>query len=237
MALHFDALTAKALAIGLSGAAHVALVFALPISISPGASPAAAAPVEVQVDYAPAPEPDHAPLENRVTRPKQIETPRAEPTPAAAPRAMVPVVFPADLPKPLATAQAIPTFTIAVSAGAAGVHEVTSSPSSPSTLAGDPADDVDAPEESVDVPASLARGELPTYPEGARDRNVEADVGLELVVSREGTVESARGLRRVGFGLDEAALEAARKFRFTPATKRGRAVRVRVRWTVEFRLR
>jgi TonB family protein len=88
----------------------------------------------------------------------------------------------------------------------------------------------------VDTPARLARGEVPSYPLQAREDGVEADVPLELVVSREGAVESAQVLRRAGHGLDDAALAAARRFRFTPATKQGHAVRVRVAWTVEFRL-
>ena len=92
-------------------------------------------------------------------------------------------------------------------------------------------------EQAVDVPARLVRGEAPTYPPAAQGEGVEADVKLEMVVSREGTVESARPLGSNGHGFDEAAARAARRFRFAPALKDGQPVRVRVGWTVQFRLR
>jgi TonB family protein len=65
---------------------------------------------------------------------------------------------------------------------------------------------------------------------------VEAEVKLELVVSTTGAVESVRVVRRAGHGLDDAAVVAARQFRFSPAAKQGHAVRVRMSWSVEFRL-
>lgn len=65
---------------------------------------------------------------------------------------------------------------------------------------------------------------------------VEGTVHLELVVGVSGSVESARLVRGVGYGLDEAALRAARRFRFAAATKGGRPVRVRMGWSMQFRL-
>jgi protein TonB len=65
---------------------------------------------------------------------------------------------------------------------------------------------------------------------------VEGDVGLELVVGVSGAVESARIVHAVGHGLDESALRAVREYRFAPATKAGRAVRVRMGWSMQFRL-
>jgi len=62
-------------------------------------------------------------------------------------------------------------------------------------------------------------------------------VRLELVVGTSGAVESARVVRGIGHGLDEAALRAVRRFRFAPATKAGHPVRVRMGWSVQFRLR
>jgi len=50
-------------------------------------------------------------------------------------------------------------------------------------------------------------------------------------------VTSAVGLGRAGFGLDEAARQAVTRYRFSPALRDGRAVRVRMRWIVQFRLR
>ena len=70
---------------------------------------------------------------------------------------------------------------------------------------------------------------------GKRD-GVEGDVHLELIVGVAGGVESAHVVRGVGRGLDEAALGAVRQFRFAPATKDGHAVRVRMGWSMQFRL-
>jgi TonB family protein len=75
-----------------------------------------------------------------------------------------------------------------------------------------------------------------TYPDLARAADVEADVPLELVVDEVGAVIDAHVLRPAGLGLDAAALAAVRRYRFTPAERAGRPVRVRMRWSVEFRL-
>jgi protein TonB len=92
------------------------------------------------------------------------------------------------------------------------------------------------PEQLVDTQARLVRGLAPSYPPGARADGVEGDVRLELVVGQTGGVESARVVRSVGHGLDEEALQAVRQFRFAAATKDGHAVRVRMGWSMQFRL-
>jgi TonB family protein len=43
--------------------------------------------------------------------------------------------------------------------------------------------------------------------------------------------------RRAGHGFDASALAAIRAYRFSPAEREGRRVRVRMPWTVQFRLR
>jgi len=98
-------------------------------------------------------------------------------------------------------------------------------------------DGAPVPEQHVTSRAHLASGGAPTYPESARADGIEADVALELVVSPAGTVETARVLGPAGHGLDQAALDAVRTYRFAPATKDGHPVRVRMQWLVQFRLR
>ncbi|MGH7271291.1 MAG: TonB family protein [Polyangiaceae bacterium] len=88
----------------------------------------------------------------------------------------------------------------------------------------------------VDAPARALSRIAPSYPDAARSAGIEGDVRLELVVGASGEVESARVIRGVAALLDEAALRAVRQFRFAPATKGGRAVRVRMSWTMQFRL-
>jgi protein TonB len=74
------------------------------------------------------------------------------------------------------------------------------------------------------------------YPEGARREGVEADVGLELLVSERGDVAQVRIVRGAGQGFDEVAQQLGRRMRFEPAQRGGRAVAVRIPWTWKFRL-
>jgi TonB family protein len=75
------------------------------------------------------------------------------------------------------------------------------------------------------------------YPPGARSDELEGDVSLEIVLDTDGTVTDARVLRAAGHGFDESALRAVRRYRFTSAQRHGRPVRVRMPWTVQFRIR
>lgn len=93
-------------------------------------------------------------------------------------------------------------------------------------------------EAAVSTPARLVATAPALYPAAARSAEIEADVPVEIVVDRDGRVESAAATGRAsGFGLDDAAARTVRAYRFAPATKDGRAVRVRMRWVVQFRLR
>lgn len=129
----------------------------------------------------------------------------------------------------------MPHFHIVVGAGDADAHGHASPGATAHDREGD--DGSAVPEQHVTSRARLASGGAPAYPESARADGIEADVPLELVVSPAGTVETARVLRPAGHGLDQAALDAVRAYRFTPATKDSHAVRVRMQWLVQFRLR
>ena len=93
------------------------------------------------------------------------------------------------------------------------------------------------PESRVTSRARLVFSGPLVYPAAASRNEIEADVPLEIVVDGVGRVTSAVGLGRAGFGLDEAARQAVTRYRFSPALRDGRAVRVRMRWIVQFRLR
>ncbi|HEX2671642.1 MAG TPA: TonB family protein, partial [Polyangiaceae bacterium] len=74
-------------------------------------------------------------------------------------------------------------------------------------------------EASVEVPAKLLAGAAPSYTREAEAAGIEADVPLEIVVDAAGAVIGARSLARVGYGLDEAALQSVRAYRFSPALR------------------
>ena len=76
----------------------------------------------------------------------------------------------------------------------------------------------------------------PKYPAIAQSARVEGVVILETVIDAQGRVESARVLRSVPL-LDQAAIDAVRQWRFTPARLNGEAVPVVMTVTVNFTLR
>jgi TonB family protein len=59
----------------------------------------------------------------------------------------------------------------------------------------------------------------PQYTEEARRKRVGGFIGLRLEVLADGTVGKVRTLNSLGSGLDENAIEAARKLVFLPAVK------------------
>lgn len=92
-------------------------------------------------------------------------------------------------------------------------------------------------EREVNVAARVIQLSPALYPAEARDAEVEMDVPVLIVVDRNGQVVEAQAVGRHGYGLDEAATATIRSYRFSPATRNGTAVRVRMRWMVQFRLR
>jgi len=64
----------------------------------------------------------------------------------------------------------------------------------------------------------------PGYTDQARRARAQGRVRIQLTVNERGEVESARVLSGLGYGLDEAAIAAAHRLHFTPATRCGRAV-------------
>jgi protein TonB len=75
----------------------------------------------------------------------------------------------------------------------------------------------------------------PLYPMIARQAHIEGVVILEAVLDDQGRVESVRVLRSIPM-LDQAAVDAVRQWRFTPALLNGQAVPVVMTVTVNFTL-
>jgi TonB family protein len=77
----------------------------------------------------------------------------------------------------------------------------------------------------------------PEYSEEARKARFEGTVVLEAVVRKDGVIEIVRLVRHLGFGLDESAIEAVKKWRFRPGMKNGAPVDMPLRVEVSFNLR
>jgi TonB family protein len=75
-----------------------------------------------------------------------------------------------------------------------------------------------------------------TYPAEAFKEGLEATVVLKLTIDREGHVTKVEIPEPVGHGFDEAARDAALKFRFEPATRDGKPIAAKVPYAYKFTL-
>lgn len=64
----------------------------------------------------------------------------------------------------------------------------------------------------------------PAYTSEARTNNIEGKVRVSIEVAQDGTVLGVKVLQSLGYGLDEAALNAARAAQFEAATRCGKPV-------------
>ncbi|HSN88472.1 MAG TPA: TonB family protein, partial [Thermoanaerobaculia bacterium] len=155
-------------------------------------------------------EPEPAPAEPRPAgTPPETAAPQNNPAPA--------VTTPAPVPEKTEPAQTRPQAT-----APAPVQ-----PARPQIQYGDL-----APAGTPGVTPPKLKGRLdPRYPSAAQRLNKAAVVDIRVLVNEQGKVlDAQRGGAKAGFGFDEAALEAARRATFTPAsTKDGVKVKM---WTV-----
>jgi TonB family protein len=76
----------------------------------------------------------------------------------------------------------------------------------------------------------------PSYTEEARKARINGIVILEVVIGRDGLVKEVSVLKPLPFGLDQAAVDAVKQWRFKPGTLDGKPVDVIFNLTVNFRL-
>ena len=76
----------------------------------------------------------------------------------------------------------------------------------------------------------------PEYPELARRARMEGFVILQAVIDKQGNVTDVEVLRGLGLGLDVAAMDAVKQWKYTPTTYNGRPVEVILTVNVVFQL-
>lgn len=149
-----------------------------------------------------APAPAEPQSEAKPTPPKQPKTEVVAPPPVVqTPVARAPVVVAAVAPTP-------PTPEPPSQSAA---------PAAPSFGSG--------PVSVANLSTNLLNGAPPTYPMGSRRKREQGTVVLELVISRDGRVTDISVHRSSGFSaLDQAAIAAVRKWRWSPTIRDGQRV-------------
>jgi len=78
------------------------------------------------------------------------------------------------------------------------------------------------------VPPKALHKPKPKYPERARNAGKEGVVKLEATIGVDGKARDIKVRAGIGMGCDEAAIEALKRARFTPAQKDGKPVAIRI---------
>jgi TonB family protein len=76
----------------------------------------------------------------------------------------------------------------------------------------------------------------PVYSAEGRERKIQGDVVLEVIFLASGQMKVTRLVSGLGFGMDDEAIHAAQRIRFTPAMRDGKPVDFPARVRIEFRL-
>ncbi len=77
---------------------------------------------------------------------------------------------------------------------------------------------------------------LPRYPERARRPRIQGVVMVQAIIDKQGDVTNVKLLKGLPMGLNEAAIDAIKQWKFKPATLRGKPVDVYYNLTVTFKL-
>jgi TonB family protein len=92
------------------------------------------------------------------------------------------------------------------------------------------------PPPCAQVPPHLVNPVDPEYSREARKNKITGIVGLWLVVGPDGRPHEVLLVRSLGYGLDEEAIKAVKKWKFSPATRDGQPVAVQINANVDFHL-
>ncbi len=90
----------------------------------------------------------------------------------------------------------------------------------------------------VEIPPEPIHQKAPTYPRMARDLGISGCTKIQAFVDENGRVKKAKAVScdRPGFGFEQAALDAAYKYRYKPATQNGLTIGVWITYEVRFKL-
>lgn len=87
----------------------------------------------------------------------------------------------------------------------------------------------------VQAPVKLSAPN-PNYTEIARKARIQGVVIVQAIIDKDGSVQNVKLLKGLPMGLDQAAIDAIKKWKFQPATLNGKPVTVYYNLTVNFTL-
>ena len=76
----------------------------------------------------------------------------------------------------------------------------------------------------------------PIYPKNAKRAEKEGKVMLQATIGIDGIPKDIVATTKLGFGFEEAAIAALKKWKFIPAKKKGKDVELRINIPIEFKL-
>jgi len=86
------------------------------------------------------------------------------------------------------------------------------------------------------TPPRLLKSVSPDYSTEARKKKISAVVMVQLIVGEDGVPQEVHVIQPAGYGLDEQAVAAVEQYRFQPAMKDGKPVRVKLKVEVNFQI-
>lgn len=98
------------------------------------------------------------------------------------------------------------------------------------------AQDKDGAFEIVDTPPAITSQVHPAYPQAAKDKNLEGQVWLKVLVSKDGIPTKIEVLKSTEKIFEQPAVDAARQFRFTPGKIKDKSVACYVSIPFKFKL-
>jgi TonB family protein len=91
------------------------------------------------------------------------------------------------------------------------------------------------PSTQYDTPPKLLRGYAPFYPPGYAIKRKQGDLVIEFSVGLDGKTANLRVVSSTSPAFAKQAIDAVKKWQFTPALKHGQPVVVRVQFPFKFR--
>ena len=86
------------------------------------------------------------------------------------------------------------------------------------------------------APPKVTKSVKPIYPKNAKRAEKEGTVKLQATIGTDGIPKNIVALTKIGFGFEDAAIDALKKWRFIPGKKKGKDAEMTVSIDIQFKL-